>query len=58
MTPLASKRKPKVRREELAPGLRGFTAGSYLIFYRPLPDSIEVVRVAHGSRDLPSIFDS
>jgi toxin ParE1/3/4 len=45
-------------REELAPSLRSFTAGNYLILYRPTPNGIEVVRVAHGSRDLPSLFDS
>jgi toxin ParE1/3/4 len=29
---------------------------SHLIFYRILPDEIEVVRVIHGARDLKSIF--
>lgn len=29
---------------------------SYLIFYRILPDEIEVTRVIHGARDLESIF--
>ncbi len=45
-------------REELAPGLRSFNAGKYLILYRPIEDGIQVIRVAHGSRDLPSLFDS
>jgi toxin ParE1/3/4 len=44
-------------REELAPSLRSFTAGNYLIFYRPTDDGILVIRVAHGSRDLPSLFE-
>lgn len=30
---------------------------NYLIFYRVLPDEVEVVRVLHGARDLASIFD-
>ena len=29
---------------------------NYLIFYRILPDEVEVVRVIHGARDLASIF--
>ena len=36
--------------DDLAPGLRSFPVGSYVIFYHPLPDheGIEVVRVLHG----------
>ncbi|GAC1451760.1 MAG: type II toxin-antitoxin system RelE/ParE family toxin [Isosphaeraceae bacterium] len=45
-------------REELAPRLRSFNAENYLIFYRPTPDGIEVVRVAHGARNLPDLFDT
>jgi len=44
------------RREELAPGLRSFPAGSYFIFYQPIADGIEVVRVLHASRDIDSLF--
>jgi len=44
------------RREELAPGLRSFPAGSYFIFYQPITDGIEVVRVLHASRDIDSLF--
>jgi toxin ParE1/3/4 len=29
---------------------------NYLVFYRVLPDEIEVVRVIHGARDLKAIF--
>jgi toxin ParE1/3/4 len=29
----------------------------YLIFYRPLEDGIEVVRVIHAARDIESIFE-
>lgn len=43
-------------REELAPDLRSFTVGSNIIFYRPLDDGIEVIRVLHSSRDLGIIF--
>jgi len=34
--------------------IRGFK--KYLIFYRPLADGIEVVRVLHGSQDIESIL--
>ena len=39
-------------RDDLQPDLRSFAAGSYLIFYRPIDDGIEVVRVLHGARDI------
>src|SRR4051794_8888702 len=44
-------------REELAQGLRSYPVGKYLIFYRPIDAGIEVVRVLHGARDLPSHFE-
>ncbi len=44
-------------REELAPGLRAWPVGNYIIFYRKAPDGIEVVRVVHGARDLGKLFD-
>ena len=31
---------------------------NYLIFYRPLADGIEVLRVLHGARDIDAIFDA
>lgn len=42
--------------ENLSPSLRAFTAGSYVIFYAPLDDGIEVARVIHASRDIDSLF--
>ena len=45
-------------RDELAEGMRSFPVGRYIIFYLPLPDGIEVVRVLHSARDLSSIFHS
>lgn len=38
-------------RPELGAHLRSFVVGSYLIFYRPIEEGIEVVRVLHGRRD-------
>ncbi len=43
-------------RPDLAAGVRGFSVGSYVIFFRPIRDGIEVVRVLHGARDIPAIF--
>jgi toxin ParE1/3/4 len=43
-------------RDELAEGLRSFPVGRYVVFYRPLPEGIEIVRVLHGARDLTAAF--
>jgi toxin ParE1/3/4 len=43
-------------RPELADRLRSFPFGNYVIFYRLMEDGIEVVRVLHGARDLPPLF--
>ena len=42
--------------EELAPGLRGFAMGNYIIFYRPIENGIAVERLLSGYRDLEAIF--
>ena len=39
-------------RTELAPDLRSFVVGRYLILYRRIDDGIEVVRVLHGARNI------
>ena len=43
-------------RPELAPSLRSYPVGQYLIFYRPSKGGIEVVRVVHGHRNLRRVF--
>jgi toxin ParE1/3/4 len=43
-------------RDELETGLRSFPVGRYVIFYRPIPEGVEIVRVLHGARDLDAIF--
>ena len=43
-------------RDELAPGVRSFPFGRYVIFYAPLDDGIDVVRVLHGARDIDAVF--
>jgi|ERR1043166_3698384 toxin ParE1/3/4 len=46
-TPLAGR-----TRSEFAPNLRSFPVGSYIIFYVPVPDGVEVVRVMSGRQDI------
>ena len=43
-------------RSELAPDLRSFPFEAYVIFYRPLDNGVEIVRVIHGSRNIESLF--
>lgn len=43
-------------REELFPGLRSHPFGRYVIFYMPLSDGVDVIRVIHSTRELNSIF--
>jgi toxin ParE1/3/4 len=35
--------------------VRGFA--KHLIFYRPIEDGIEVIRILHASRDLAAVLD-
>jgi len=44
-------------RDELAPSLRSFPVGKYVIFYRLNEAGIEIDRVLHGAWDLKSIFE-
>src|SRR5262245_20588146 len=43
-------------RDELAARVRSFAVGNYLLFYRPIENGIELVRVFHGARDLRRLF--
>ena len=43
-------------RPDIAPGLRYFPVGSYLILYREIKNGIEAVRVVHGARRLTDLF--
>jgi toxin ParE1/3/4 len=45
------------QREELSPRLRSFPVACYVIFYRPMKSGIEIVRVLHGARDFPPLFE-
>jgi toxin ParE1/3/4 len=35
--------------------LSGFE--NYLVFYRPIDDGIEVIRILHGARDIEAVFE-
>ena len=45
------------KRPDLARELRSLPVGNYVIFYRPMDDGIQVIRVLHGVRDLPPLFE-
>ena len=47
-----------VVRQELRPELFSFPVGRHLLFYRPQPGGIVLVRVLHGARDLPALFSA
>lgn len=44
-------------RDDLMDGLRSFLYGRYVVFYSPLPDGLDVVRVLHGARDIDAMFE-
>jgi len=45
------------KRDELRPGLRCFVVSPFVVFYRTVDDTIEVLRVLHGARDIGSMFE-
>jgi toxin ParE1/3/4 len=51
---------PKAGRErpDLNASIRSFVVGNYVIFYRETAKGIEVARVLHGYRDIPSLVRS
>jgi toxin ParE1/3/4 len=44
-------------RIDLAPGMRSVPVAPYVIFYQPVQDRIEIVRVLHGVRDIGAQFE-
>jgi toxin ParE1/3/4 len=49
-TPKAGRRRPELDRS-----IRSLVVDSYVIFYREGAKGVEVVRVLHGRRDIPSL---
>lgn len=43
-------------RTDIREGLRSITCNSHIVFYRIMLDHIRIVRVLHGSRDLPQFL--
>jgi toxin ParE1/3/4 len=43
--------------EQYGAGLRRYPVDQYVIFFRPITNGIEVVRVLHGKRDFDAIFN-
>ncbi len=44
------------QRRELAPELRSFPSGRYVIFYVAEGEEVRVARVLHGSRDIEGLW--
>jgi toxin ParE1/3/4 len=43
-------------REDLGPGLRSFTWRDYLILFRYVDGTTQIVRILHGRRDIPAVM--
>jgi len=46
-----------MRRPDLAPTARFSAVGNYIIFYRPIENGIEVLRVIHGARNIDALLN-
>ncbi|HET8809228.1 MAG TPA: type II toxin-antitoxin system RelE/ParE family toxin [Flavobacteriaceae bacterium] len=44
------------KRNEIKIGLRSLPIGEHIVFYRILNDKIRILRILHGSRDIPNYF--
>ncbi len=53
---LADFPKMGVSRNEIKNSLRSQPIGNYLIFYFPIEDGIDIIRIIHGSRDIERLF--
>jgi toxin ParE1/3/4 len=50
--PLIGRERPDIR-----PGLRSLPTQNYVVFYRLVHDTLQIVSVVHGSRDVDTLFD-
>ena len=53
---LASQPKLGTTMKDYRPGLRGFSVGSYVIFFTPASDGVEIYRVLHGARNFDDLL--
>ena len=44
-------------RPDLAPDLRHWVVGAYIMLYRIDPDAVTIVRIVHDARDLREVVD-
>lgn len=44
------------KRDEIKEGLYSFPKDNHIIFYRIFDNHIRIVRILHGSRDIPNYF--
>jgi len=56
MVPLVAFPNMGVVRGDLQEGLRALIFRDYVIFYIDEPERLLIVRVLHGSRDMPAVF--
>ena len=43
-------------RPELAPDLRSFPVGNYMILYQPPDDGVQIIRIISAARDVDALF--
>src|SRR5450755_1925160 len=46
----------RARDQDLRPGLRSFSVGSYIIIYRIEDEDVVILRVLRGSRNIEALF--
>jgi toxin ParE1/3/4 len=44
------------KQDAFSPGLRSFSVGEYVLFYRPLIDGVRLIRVLHGARQFKDLL--
>lgn len=45
-----------ISRDQIKNGIRSHIVGNYLIFYFPLQDGVDIIRVMNRVRDIESLF--
>ena len=43
-------------RDDLSPGLRVFSVGNFVVYFRPIDTGVRVERVLHGALDVDALF--
>jgi toxin ParE1/3/4 len=45
------------KRDELIPGVMSLAYKKFVIFFKRSSDSVEIIRILHGARDIPKVFE-